>query len=61
MVLVTDAGEEVLRAGDCAGFPAGEANGHHIQNRSDRDAAPARGRDTQPRRATRSTIPTSTS
>ena len=38
VVLVTDAGEEVLRPGDCAGFPAGEANGHHIQNRSDRDA-----------------------
>ena len=27
VVLVTDAGEEVLRAGDCAGFPAGVANG----------------------------------
>jgi uncharacterized cupin superfamily protein len=36
-VLVTDAGEQVLRPGDCAGFPAGEANGHHIQNRSDRE------------------------
>ena len=36
-VLVTDDGEEVLRAGDCAGFKAGEANGHHLQNRSDRD------------------------
>ncbi len=34
-VLVTDDGEEILRAGDCAGFNAGEANGHHIQNRSD--------------------------
>jgi uncharacterized cupin superfamily protein len=34
-VLVTDDGEEVLRAGDCAGFAAGEPNGHHIQNRSD--------------------------
>jgi uncharacterized cupin superfamily protein len=34
VVLVTDAGEEVLRAGDCAGFKAGEANGHHLQNRS---------------------------
>jgi uncharacterized cupin superfamily protein len=34
-VLVTDAGEEVLRPGDCAGFPAGAPNGHHIQNRSD--------------------------
>jgi uncharacterized cupin superfamily protein len=33
-VLVTDDGEEFLRAGDCAGFKAGEANGHHIQNRS---------------------------
>ena len=38
VVLVTDAGEEVLRAGDCAGFKAGEADGHHLQNRSDRDA-----------------------
>jgi uncharacterized cupin superfamily protein len=38
VTLVTDAGEEVLRAGDCAGFKAGEADGHHLQNRSDRDA-----------------------
>jgi uncharacterized cupin superfamily protein len=38
VVLVTDAGEEVLRAGDCAGFPAGDHDGHCIQNRSDRDA-----------------------
>src|SRR3990167_6491035 len=38
VVLVTDAGEEVLRAGDCAGFPAGVADGHHLQNRSDREA-----------------------
>jgi uncharacterized cupin superfamily protein len=36
-VLVTDAGEQVLRPGDCAGFPAGAADGHHIQNRSDRE------------------------
>jgi uncharacterized cupin superfamily protein len=36
-VLVTEAGEQVLKAGDCAGFPAGEPNGHHIQNRSDRE------------------------
>ena len=34
LVLVTDAGEEILRAGDCAGFKAGERNGHHLQNRS---------------------------
>jgi uncharacterized cupin superfamily protein len=36
-VLVTDAGEELLKAGDCAAFPAGEPNGHHIQNRSGRE------------------------
>jgi uncharacterized cupin superfamily protein len=34
VVLVTDEGEEVLRAGDCAGFPHGASNGHHLQNRS---------------------------
>jgi uncharacterized cupin superfamily protein len=37
VVLVTNEGEQVLVAGDCAGFPAGVANGHHIQNRSDRE------------------------
>ena len=36
--LVTDAGEEVLRAGDAAAFKAGEADGHHLLNRSDREA-----------------------
>ncbi|PLK25779.1 cupin domain-containing protein [Novosphingobium sp. TH158] len=34
LVLVTDQGEEVLRAGDCVCFKAGEANAHHLQNRS---------------------------
>ncbi len=38
VVLVTDAGEELLRAGDCAGFPAGVPDGHHLQNRSDAEA-----------------------
>ncbi len=38
IVLVTDAGEQLLRAGECAGFAAGVANGHHLQNRSDREA-----------------------
>jgi uncharacterized cupin superfamily protein len=38
VVLVTDAGEETLKAGDCAGFNAGAANGHHLQNRSGADA-----------------------
>lgn len=37
VVLVTDAGEEVLRAGDCAAFPAGDENGHHLVNRSAAD------------------------
>jgi uncharacterized cupin superfamily protein len=38
VVLVTDGGEEILRTGDAAGFPAGDKNGHCLQNRSDRDA-----------------------
>jgi uncharacterized cupin superfamily protein len=38
VVLVTDEGEEFLRAGDAAGFKASDRNGHHLQNRSDRDA-----------------------
>jgi uncharacterized cupin superfamily protein len=38
VVLVTDAGETVLRAGDSAGFKAGRADGHHLQNRSPREA-----------------------
>ncbi len=38
LVLVTDDGEEVLGPGDCAGFKAGEANPHHLQNRSDQPA-----------------------
>ena len=38
VVLVTDSGEELLRAGDCAGFKAGVADGHHLQNRGSSDA-----------------------
>jgi len=38
VVLIDDAGETVLRAGDCAAFKAGVANGHHLVNRSDRIA-----------------------
>src|SRR5580693_9172 len=37
IVLVTDGGEEVLHAAD-AGFPAGDTNGHCLQNRSNADA-----------------------
>ena len=38
VVLVTDAGEEILQAGDCAGFKAGVADGHHLINRSGKEA-----------------------
>jgi len=38
LILVTDDGEERLRAGDYAAFKAGEPNGHHLINRSARDA-----------------------
>lgn len=38
VVLVNDDGETVLRAGDCAAFPAGVENGHHFINRSDAEA-----------------------
>ena len=34
LLLITDNGEEVLGPGDCAGFKAGVANGHHLVNRS---------------------------
>jgi uncharacterized cupin superfamily protein len=37
VVLVTGAGEETLRRGDCAGFKAGIEDGHHLQNRSQAD------------------------
>jgi uncharacterized cupin superfamily protein len=38
LTLVTDAGEQIMRAGMAAGFPAGEPDGHHLINRSDRPA-----------------------
>jgi uncharacterized cupin superfamily protein len=38
VVLVTDEGEQTLRAGTCAGFPAGVKNGHQLVNRSARPA-----------------------
>ena len=37
-MLVTDAGDEILHAGDAAGFKAGDNNGHCLQNRSQTDA-----------------------
>lgn len=38
VVLVTDAGETLLKAGDCAGFPKNAPNGHHLINKSEREA-----------------------
>lgn len=38
VVLVENAGESALRAGDCAGFKAGTGDAHQLQNRSDREA-----------------------
>jgi uncharacterized cupin superfamily protein len=38
VVLVTNAGEEVIRASDCAGFKAGEPDGHCLQNHGTVDA-----------------------
>ncbi len=34
LTLVEDGSECVLRAGDCAAFPKGSGNGHHLVNRS---------------------------
>jgi uncharacterized cupin superfamily protein len=38
VVLITDQGEEALRAGDCAAFPRNSPDGHHLVNRSDTTA-----------------------
>jgi uncharacterized cupin superfamily protein len=38
LVLVTDSGEEIIKAGECVGFKAGNPDGHHLQNRSASDA-----------------------
>lgn len=35
LILITDAGEQPLRAGDCAAFPKNTPDGHHMINRSD--------------------------
>ena len=34
VVQISDAGEEILRAGDCAAYPKNDANGHHLINKS---------------------------
>ena len=38
LVLIEDGGETIMRVGDCAGFKANVANGHHLVNRTQRDA-----------------------
>jgi uncharacterized cupin superfamily protein len=38
LTLIEDEGETLLRAGDAAGFKAGVKNGHHLVNKSSRDA-----------------------
>ncbi|HEY9634394.1 MAG TPA: cupin domain-containing protein [Coleofasciculaceae cyanobacterium] len=35
LTLVTNAGERILKPGMAAGFPAAQADGHHLINRSD--------------------------
>ena len=38
-VLVEDDGQTVLRPGDCAAWPKGSTNGHHLCNQSDEDCS----------------------
>lgn len=35
IALVTDEGSQILKPGMAAGFPSGEANGHHLINQTD--------------------------
>jgi uncharacterized cupin superfamily protein len=37
VTLIEDSGETVLRAGDCAGWKAGDTNGHCLVNKSNAD------------------------
>lgn len=39
LVLVDDAGEHVMTQGMCAGFKAGNGNGHHLKNMSGQPAS----------------------
>ena len=38
IVHVTDAGDEILKPGDCAGIKAGDKDGHHLQSRGSAEA-----------------------
>lgn len=35
LTLVDDDGPQTMRPGDCAAFPAGDGNGHHLVNRTE--------------------------
>ena len=37
VTLITNSGEQVLKPGMAAGFPAGDADGHHLVNRTNSD------------------------
>lgn len=37
VTLITNSGEQVLKSGMAAGFPAGDADGHHLINHTDSD------------------------
>lgn len=39
LVLIEDEGETILRPGDCAAWPAGVRNGHHLINRGNETAS----------------------
>ena len=39
LVLAEDSGETAMQPGDCAAWPAGVANGHRFENRSDAPAS----------------------
>ena len=38
VTMVTDAGPQIMKTGDCAAFPAGRANGHHFINHTTTEA-----------------------
>ena len=38
LLLIDDEGEHAMTAGDCAAFPAGQANGHCFENRTETEA-----------------------
>ena len=39
LTLIDDSGETILITGDVATFPAGDANGHHLVNKSDAEGS----------------------